>query len=476
MQNRYEEYTITLRELLPIGRSYDVSERKIKIGNKKASMFFVEALSSSDRMQWLMSFLLNIGSSGVFRSLSTDDFIEKNIPFLSCGTETDINAAVKSVFSGMVVLAIDGFDKMIMIDERQYPARGVQEPEKEKSLRGAKDGFNEGLMTNIGLIRRRIRDRRLIFESHTVGDVTQTDMALVYMEGVADEALVRKMSDKIEALKVKTITVGEQTLIEMLSELDGKKKRRKNWLNPFPKVRYTQRPDVVAAHITEGKIAILIDNSPTVILLPTGIFDFMQDVDDYYFPAVTGNYFRLLRILNFFVILFITPVYILIVEKYIPVFEFMDFIVPDDGYAISLFWQFIILEIAIDALKLASLNTPNSLGLSLSVVGALILGEFAVQAGWFIPQTILCMAVVALASFTQPSMELQYGVKFMRLLLLIGAGILGIYGAAIGLALGLLVMATTKTLVGTSYLYPLIPFNKTAMKRLLFRTKAGGEK
>jgi stage V sporulation protein AF len=354
--------------------------------------------------------------------------------------------------------------------------RGVQEPDKEKTLRGAKDGFTEGLMTNIALIRRRIRDRRLIFESHTIGDVTKTDMALVYMEGVSDVTLVKKMTDKIQALKINTITVGEQTLIEMLSELDGKKKRRRNWLNPFPKVRYTQRPDVVAAHITEGKIAILIDNSPTVILLPTGIFDFMQDVDDYYFPAITGNYFRMLRIINFFVILFITPVYMLIVEKYIPVFEFMNFIVPEEGYAIPLFWQFIILEIAIDALKLASLNTPNSLGLSLSVVGALILGEFAVQAGWFIPQTILCMAVVALASFTQPSMELQYGVKFMRLLLLIGAATLGIYGSCIGLALGLLVMGTTKTLAGTSYLYPLIPFDKTAMKRLLFRTRTGGEK
>ena len=498
MQNRFEGYKTTLREILPIGRSFDVVERKIKIGGKEASMFFVEGLTNADKMQRLMSFLLNIGlniggmaggkitgntavngagcGAGFLQSGSTEDFIQRNMPYLSCDTQTDINLAVKSVFTGLVALIIDGFDKIIIIDEREYPMRAVSEPEKEKTLRGAKDGFTEGLMTNIALIRRRIRDRRLIFASHTAGDVTKTDMALVYMEGVADAALVKSMTDKIQALKINTITVGEQTLVEMLSELDGNKKRKMNKLNPFPKVRYTQRPDIVSAHLTEGKIAILVDNSPTVILLPTGIFDFMQDVDDYYFPAITGNYFRLLRVMNFFIILFITPVYILIVEKYIPVFQFMEFIVPDEGYAIPLFWQFIILEIAIDALKLASLNTPNSLGLSLSVVGALILGEFAVQAGWFIPQTILCMAVVALASFTQPSMELQYGVKFMRLIMLIGAGAFGIYGACAGLAAGLLVMGTTKTLIGTSYLYPLIPFNKTAIKRLLFRTGAGAEK
>lgn len=461
---------------MPIGRSFDVVERKIKIGSKEASMFFVVGLSDSDSMQWLMSFLLNIRSTSVFKSSSTDDFIERNMPFLGCETETDINAAMKSIFSGLVVLVIDGFDKLIVIDERSYPTRGVAEPEKEKTLRGAKDGFTEGFMMNIALIRRRIRDERLIFASHTAGGITKTDIALVYMEGVADDALIKRMTDKLQALEINTVTVGEQTLVEMFMALDGKKRRKIGRFNPFPKVRYTQRPDIVAAHLTEGQIAILVDNSPTVILLPTGIFDFMQDVDDYYFPTLTGNYFRMLRITNFFTILFITPVYMLIVEGHIPIFDFMQFIVPDEGYAIPLFWQFILLEIAIDALKLASLNTPNSLGMSLSVVGALILGDFAVQAGWFIPQTILCMAVVALASFTQPSMELQYGVKFMRLLLLIGAATFGLYGAAVGLALGLLMMSTTKTLVGTSYLYPLIPFNKTAMKRLLFRTGAGKEK
>lgn len=169
-----------------------------------------------------------------------------------------------------------------------------------------------------------------------------------------------------------------------------------------------------------------------MIIIPASIFDFTQDVDDYYFPVLTGNYFRLLRILNTLVTLFATPVYLLMAEGYIPVYEGIRFFIPDTDFAIPLFWQFIILEIAVDGLKLASLNTPESLGMSLSVIGALILGEFSVESGCFIPQTILVMAVVALASFTQPSIELGYAVKFSRVLMLIGAACVRILGRGRG--------------------------------------------
>ena len=188
------------------------------------------------------------------------------------------------------------------------------------------------------------------------------------------------------------IPLGKVAFTDAGSYNAGKTYKRFDF-DPFPKVRYSQRPDVIAAHVTEGKIAIIVDNSPTVMLLPVGIFDFLQDIDDYYFPQVTGNYFRLLRTMNFIVILFLVPVYLLIIEykEFTP--EILKFFVPEEDFAVPILFQFILLEIAIDALKLASLNTPDSLGMSLSVIGALILGEFSVSSGWFIPQTILCMAV-----------------------------------------------------------------------------------
>lgn len=467
----YDFYIKELRKTLPLGQSFDVIERKIAVGGREATAFFVDGLVKANNMQFVLSFLMKVKEKDLEYVYTADDFMKYVLPYLDSLTEGNVAQVVKQLFAGLVPIVVQGLDKVIIIDARDYPSRGVNEPAKEKSLRGAKDGFTEGYMTNIALVRRRIRDVNLIFEAHTVGTESKTDICLVYMKGTADSELVKNIGEKLDKLEIRSTTVAEQTIVEALLRQEGRReKKHRSMLNPFPKVRYTQRPDVVAAHVNEGKIAIIVDNSPTVILLPACIFDFLQDVDDYYFPALTGNYFRLLRILNILVILFATPLYLLMAEGYIPVYEGIRFFIPDTDYAIPLFWQFIILEIAVDALKLASLNTPESLGMSLSVIGALILGEFSVESGWFIPQTILVMAVVALASFTQPSIELGYAVKFARVLMLIGVGIYGFYGAAAAVILIVIIIASTKTLAGTSYLYPLVPFDGKALKRLVFRT------
>ncbi len=483
----------TLKKSLPIGESFDVLDREIQIGDKKAEMFYIDGLVNGQLMPIVMSYLLQVDPDKTKDVTDSKEFIKINLPFLSTMTQSKIETILKFLFSGLIAIAVEDLNEVILIDTRSYPSRGVDEPAKEKSLRGAKDGFTEGFMTNIALIRRRIRDPKLIFKVFAIGEATRTDVSLVYLKGKADQKIVDKISKKLEDLDIEALSIGDQTIAEYIAKDDRKSKFSLGWLNPFPKVRYTQRPDVTAAHITEGKIAIIIDTSPTVILLPTGIFDFLQDVDDYYFPALTGNYFRLLRTLDFIGILLITPLYLLFAQEYIPLYESLKFFIPSEDFAIPLFWQFILLEFAIDALKLASLNTPDSLGMSLSVIGALILGQFSVESGWFITQTILCMAVVALASFTQPSIELGYGIKFMRILILVGVevgGLIGqtflignllgenseaicaLSGGGIAIIINFMVLINTKTVIGSSYLYPLIPFNKEEMKHLVFRTKS----
>jgi len=466
--DKYNYFIDALENKLPLGKSFDVLQRTIRNGEVEMTMFFVDGLVTGMSMQHVMSHILQVKNISDVKS--TEDFL-KHLPFLDAITENNIDMIIKHLYAGLVPIVVTGIDKVIIIDVRDYPKRGIEEPDKERTLRGAKDGFTEVFMENVALIRRRIRDNRLIFKSNVVGTDSKTDTCMVYMEEIADQEMVDKLQKKIENVCVGTLTAGEQTLIEAIL----KNKKGKLGLSPFPKVRYTQRPDVVAAHIMEGKIAIIVDNSPNVILVPVGIFDFMQDADDYYFPKLTGNYFKLLRILNCLGILFVTPVYLLIAEEYIPTYEFISFFIPETNYAIPIFWQFILLEIAVDALRLASLNTPSSLGMSLSVIGALILGEFSVDSGWFIPQTILCMAVVSLAAFTQPSIELGYAIKFIRILMLIGIAAVGIWGAIIAFVIGVIVMCTTKTIVGTSYLYPLIPFDKRAMFRAVFRTVGDGK-
>lgn len=540
----FDLYIKILRKELPIGESFDLLERKLIIGGRRASMFFVDGLTDGEKTQRILAYLLAVPAASLDGVTSGQRFIETALPFLDAtviepkvrqggGDEAKAAASHESLqnhaaaggdapapqagqdgpppltreqaadccnqmlpklYAGLVPLLVEGLDRIIVMDCRDYPSRSVEEPDKERTLRGAKDGFTENFMENVALIRRRIRDNNLIFKAYNVGSVSKADVAVVYLKNKADMALINKLDKCLKAMapaggrqepqdseasrqaKLKKarrggreiLSVADQSLLERLLAALGAANR----LNPFPKVRYTQRPDIIAAHLAEGKAAIIVDNSPTVMLLPVSVFEFFQDVDDYYFPKLTGNYFRLIRIINFFVILFLTPVYFLLVEYKDFTPEVLQFFVPDEDFAIPIFWQFILLEIAVDGLKLASLNTPSSLGMSLSVIGALILGEFSIDSGWFISQTILCMAVVALAAFTQPSIELSYAMKFGRILMLIGAEVFGIFGVIGAFAVYVAVMAATNTISGKSYLYPLIPFNGAALKRLLFRTKS----
>ena len=519
----YEKYLALFHKELPLGESFDLLERKVVIGGRQGTMFFVDGLTDGELMQRVMDYLMKVQPQDMEGVSRSSQFISAHLPFLDAALaapkEKDGAAADKEprswtdqqvydcyfqamtrLYAGLVPLMVEGLDQIIILDARSYPSRSVEEPDKEKSLRGARDGFTEGFMQNIALIRRRLRDNNLIFQNFTIGSLSKSDVAMVYIRGKADQELVQRTGQQLKRMEQDTeldaLTVGDQTLLERIlmnhpgssgtgSGTDsGTENGTENGtgsraggragggrFNPFPKVRYSQRPDIIAAHVAEGKIAIIVDNSPTVMLIPVGIFDFMQDVDDYYFPQLTGNYFRLIRVLNFLVILLLTPVYLLLVNNEVFNPEVLMFFVPREPVAIPLLWQFLLLEIAVDGLKLASLNTPQSLGMSLSVIGALILGEFSVESGWFIPQTILCMAVVALAGFTQPSIELSYGVKFTRILMLIGTYLLGLGGMIAGAAISFAVMASTRTLSGDSYLYPLIPFRWNALKRLLFRTR-----
>ena len=465
--NKYQHFLTEMKKRLPLDECFDIKVREIVIGGRNTTIFFIDGLTNSEIVQLVMSHLLKVTVDASQNALTLEEFVKYNMPFHTVTMENDMDVILKNLYTGLMPVLIDGYDKVAVIDMRYYPARSVDEPSKEKSLRGAKDGFTETLMTNVALVRRRLRDDNLIFKAFEVGKMSKTDVSMVYMKDKANPKIVETLSKHIEGITLGATTVGDQTLVEALINMQ----KRKNYLNPFPKVRYTQRPDVVSAHVSEGKIALLTDNSPTAILIPAGIFDFLQDVDDYYFPLLTGNYFRLVRVINLFIIMFLTPVYVLVSQGDIAIPVNEKFFIPDEDYAVSIFWQFILLEFAIDGLKLASLNTPESLGMSLSVIGALLLGEFSISSGWFIPQTILCMAIVALASFTQPSIELGYGMKFMRMMILVGAYVWGIWGALGAMAVSLLWIAVTKTIGGTSYLYPLIPFHWHALKKLLFRTK-----
>ena len=290
IKNNYPYFLDNFTGQLPVGESFDIVERRLRIGGRDGRMYFLDGLSDSQKGQLLLDFLMGISERQMKPIETADQFIESLFPYITTKTEADVDLAAKQMYSGLAAIMVDGLDKIIIADIRRYPLRSIEEPEKEKTLRGAKDGFNESIMSNIGLIRRRIRDNRLIFKYHMVGAKSKTDVAVCYMKGIVDDTLLSKVTSALDNIKVDSISVGDQSIVEQLmKEFHRGRGGIASSFNPFPKVRYTQRPDVVCAHITEGKIAIIVDNTPTVLLLPVGVFNFTQDTDDYYFPLITGN-------------------------------------------------------------------------------------------------------------------------------------------------------------------------------------------
>ena len=457
--NAYQQQRQQLEDLLRIEKSFDIAGKDLCIGGKNAVLYFTDGFAKDEVIEKVTAHLLKLTPEEAASS-TAEDFARKNITYLETSAEKESELMITAILSGQLCVISEWYAGGILIDARTYPVRSVSEPEDDRVLRGARDGFVETLVFNTALIRRRIRDPKLTMELLQAGDTSQTDIVLCYMSGRADEKFLTVLRRKIADIKADALPLGQQSLAENLIRFG---------LNPFPRIRYTERPDAAAASVLEGSVAVIVDNSPSVMLLPVSIFDFAQDTNDYYFPPLVGSYLRIVRSLVFLLTIFFTPVWYLLIRHPDILPEWMNFLLIEEQSELPVIVQLLILEFVIDGLKLASLNTPSSLSNSFSVVGALILGDFAVKAGWFVPEVVLYMAFVAIANFTQPSFELGYAFKLFRILLLILTAALDVWGFIAGISILMLTLALTKTLSGRCYLYPLIPFEWKALKRLLLR-------
>ena len=450
-----------LDRLLGVGRNYDVINRNIRIGQLQGRLYVIDGYGDDGVLERITSFLLGKGAELAESAADMQDFIDRCITFTEVDCENKVDKIVTGAFLGKTILLLDGFDHCAMVDAKQFPGRSVEEPADSRVLRGSHDGFTETLVQNTALLRRRIRDTDLRLENHKVGGRSQTDVVLAYMDSHVNKQELEQLRRKLSAIDVGSISMSQESVAEAIMP--------RQWYNPFPKVRYTERPDAATAAIMEGDIVLLVDNSPSAMLLPTSFFDFMEEPNDYYFPPLVGTYLRWLRVAVMLLALLITPVWFLLVKDPTRVPETLSFIVPEDPGHVPLLVQLLLLDFVVDLLKLASLNTPDALSSSFSMLGALILGDFAVQARWLVPEVLVYMAFVAIANFAQPSFELGYALKLMRMLFLILVALLDIWGLVAGSIILLLLLLTTKPILGRGYLYPLIPFNGKVFLRLLIR-------
>lgn len=461
ISNDYRENVRMLDGLLGVGRSCDMVSRDYLIGGRRARLWVVDGFGSDSILERMGAFWLTLKPENVMSLTEMQDFLDRYITFSESNVTFDISDAVTSVFLGKSLLAVEGLAGVALMDAKGYPSRSVNEPPDGKVLRGSHDGFVEAVVPNMALLRRRIRDPHLTMEGHKVGSRTHNDAVLCYLDDRVDQDLLRKLRGKLLGLDVRSLSMAQESLAEAI--------RPKQWYNPFPKVRYTERPDAAAASIMEGSIVLMVDNSPSVMILPTGFFDFTQESNDYYFPPLVGTYLRVLRVTVFLLSLFITPAWYLMVSEPNRLPGWLNFLSSPEPVSLSLLSQLLVVEFLIDVLKLASLNTPDSLSNSFSMLGALVLGDFAVQAGWLGPEVLVYMAFVSVAGFAQPSYELGYAFKLLRVALLLVTAAFDVWGFCLGVVGIFVLLCTTKPLVGKGYLYPLVPFNGKALLRLLVR-------
>lgn len=441
-------------------RNFDLKKRELIIAGKESVLYMIDGFLRSDILEKILEKFSSLREG---EADFEKDFFEKNIPFAGVEEENEYSAIITAVLSGRTVLMIDGFANAFVFELRNYPQRDNAEPDRDKVLRGSRDGFTETMLFNAALIRRRIRVPDLSIEYQSIGTASKTDIALCYLAGKVDKTMLDDVRTKIKNSKIEALTMSQE---DMANVINGKKR----W-NPFPKYKFTERPDVAVAQIMQGDLIVLVDNTPTAMIMPATVFDIAEDANDYYFPPLTGAYLRITRILTMLVTLFVTPVWLLALEYPEKVPEVFKFVLVSEEQNIPIIWQLFILEFVIDGLKLSSLNTPGMLSSTFSIIAGIIVSDFAVKSGWFNSETMLYMAFVAMANYSQPGYELGYAIKFMRMFMLLGTAIFGIWGFLAGIILTLFLLLTTKIHGKGGYFSPFIPFSPKGIAKLIFRLK-----
>lgn len=396
-----------MNQMLPVEDSFDIVQRDIQIGGKDATFYFIDGFTKDESMLKIMDSFFNIKEGDMPKDAAA--FATTCIPYVEVDVIGDFDQIFRNLLSGVTCLFIDGYQACLAIDCRTYPARSVDEPDKDKSLRGSR-----------------------------------TDVALCYMEDRVDQELLKNLNYRIRDIKVDDLRMNQQSLAECLF--------KRKWYNPFPKFKFTERPDTAAACLLEGKVVILVDNSPSAMILPTSILDIIEEANDYYFPTLTGIYLKISRALITFLTIFLTPVFLLFMQNLSWLPKIFAFVAVKDTVNIPLIFQLLMLEVAIDGLRLAALNTPSMLSTPLSVIAGLVMGEFSVKSGWFNAEVMLYMAFVAVANYTQPNFELGYALKFMRLELLVLTAVFNWIGFLAGTVIVICSICFNKTLSGRSYL------------------------
>lgn len=446
-----------IKDKLGYGVTFDLLVREFTTGGRKAALVFFDGFVNDNSVIEVMKRLMLVPQGGLTVN-AAKHVLHSYLPYFEVSEVEDLIEASNEVLAGPMVLLIDGLTTVFVVDVRLYQVRGIEEPDLERVTRGSREGFVETALFNVNLIRRRVRDPNLRFEVLKAGTRSQTDVMIGYIADIANPEIVNSVKQRVQHIDRDAIPMGGKNLEEYIL---GTK------LNPLPVARYTERPDVAAAHLYEGHVIIIVDTTPFALIVPSTVWHFTQHAEEYFQNPPIGTYLRWVRTLGIFLSLVLIPIwYILATSPNLP--EWIAFVGPKEPGRVPLWLQFLLLELGLDMLRMALIHTPNALATSLGLVGAILLGELAIQTGLFTGEAILYTALVAVGTFATPSLEFSLAIRLFRYVLFLGSVLFGWWGFGAASLVILLTMGLTKSF-GVPYLWPLIPFDGPALLRIIFR-------
>lgn len=457
----YQDNLDYFRQELGDGESFDIIFREIRVAGRNAVLICLDGFVKDEVLTEVMQSLFAMKKDLFSTSSSLKLTLEKTIPYIELATEGRIDQLLFYVLSGSILMIVDGLDEAFVIDARTYPSRSPEEPDIERVVRGSRDGFTETLVFNTALLRRRIRDPHLRIELLQIGRRSKSDVALCYINDIANPDMVKQIRDKTRQIDIDAIPMAEKSVEELI--VPG------TWWNPFPRVRYTERPDVAAVHLLEGHVLVVVDTSPSVIIAPATYFHHVQHAEEYRQNPSVGVYIRWVRFLAIIGSIIVTPLWLLLALSPELLPPSLAFIGPEKTGNVPLLLQFVLAELALDLMRMASIHTPSPLATSLGVIAALLIGDVAVTIGLLAPEVILYTAVVAVGSYSTPSYEMAMANRLVRFFILLATGFFQLYGFLTALIISLLVVVFTRSF-GVPYLWPLIPLDFKSLRAILVRS------
>lgn len=448
-----------LKKLLGVGKTFDIVFREYQVADRRAASFSVNGMTGDILLSNILQEVIADDQDKLVMSTLQKVFY-KRVVHSQVKLVENMHDAVVSLLSGEMLFFIDKEKQVIVIDARSIPSRSPGESNLEKVTRGSRDSFVETLPFNTTLIRRRLRDPNLRFEIVPVGARSQSSVAVGYIEDIANPKLVEIIKSRLEEIVIDGIPMAAKAIEEYIV--------RGNRWNPFPKVRYTERPDVAATHLLEGHVCIVVDTSPNVVILPTTFWHHVQHAEEYHQNPLVGTYLRLVRLFGVSLSMFLPPLWLVLATNHLLLPETLSFLGPKDSGVIPLAIQFILAEVGLDLLRMATIHVPTPQGAALGFIGAVLLGEFSTKVGLFGNEVIYYTIVAAIGSFATPSIELSMALRLCRIFLLVMVVAFKLHGFIAGMLIIFVLMYRTRSF-HLPYLWPLLPFNYKALMDVFFR-------